>query len=63
MIYLLDRARDGPGLPIADLPKVYFTQADTLGRGAAHKDFVRDIKLVARDGLFDNFISQIVCDQ
>ena len=56
---LLQRARDRPHLARADDAKVNLAQGDDFGGGAAHKHFVRDVQLVARDGLLDHVIAQV----
>ena len=47
MIHILDLARHGTCLAFADLAEIDLAQADALGGGAAHEDFIRNVKLVA----------------
>src|SRR5687767_7447507 len=54
VIHLLDLNCHGAGLAIINGTEINFPQADHFGGGAAHKDLIRDIKLVTRDGLLQH---------
>jgi len=60
VIHLLDLTCDRPGLAAVDGTEINFPQADHLGGSAAHKDFIRNVKLVTRDGLLQHVITQFL---
>src|SRR5262249_47768269 len=55
----LQCACDGTRFAATDSAKVYLPQADDLGRCAADEDFISDIELIARDRLFNYFVTKI----
>ncbi len=59
MVGLLQGLVTGPGLAVADHPEIDLTQADALSGGAADKDFIRSVQLVAGDRLLDHLVSQV----
>ena len=52
--FSLQGACDWAGFTVADGAEVDLPQADDFGSGAADEDFIGDIKLVARNRLFDH---------
>ena len=62
VIHILDLARHGACLAFANLAEVNFAQTDALGGGSAHEDLIRNVKLVTGNGLFQNPVSQILCN-
>ena len=60
MITLLDRACHRSGLAITHPAEVDLTQADHLGRRTADKDLIRGIELIARDGLLEHIVAQVL---
>src|SRR4029077_216447 len=62
---LLQGAGYGTSLAIADDAKINFAQTNDFRRRAAHKDFVGDIKLIAREGFLDHGVAKTPsqCDQ
>src|SRR5208282_2600092 len=63
--FMLQGAGYRASLTVADDTKVNFAQRNHFRRRAAHKNFVGDIELIARDGFFNYGVAQIArqCDQ